>query len=48
MYHFTAKTFKKSSNNKNKYGVPKLISVSYKCECNNTIKIKEDSAHEKH
>lgn len=48
MYHFTSKTFKKSSNSKNKYGTPKPISASYKCEYDNTIKIKGSSAHEKH
>lgn len=48
MYHFTSKTFKKSSNSKNKYGASKPIPASYKCECNNTIKIKGSSAYEKH
>lgn len=48
MYHFTSKSFKKTSNSKDKYGAPKPISASYKCECDNTIKIKEGSAHEKH
>lgn len=48
MYHFTSKSFKKTSNSKNKYGAPKPVSASYKCECDNIIKIKEGSAHEKH
>lgn len=39
MYHFTSKTFKKSTNSKNKYEAPKPVPASYKCECNNTIKI---------